>query len=49
MLFTKPKKKFWVNEVYEEREKYGEFHAVFPLLLKQPDKFCEYMITPVIF
>jgi len=44
LLLTKKKEKqFWVNDIFEEREKFGEFHTLFPKLLAQPIKFFEYM------
>jgi hypothetical protein len=34
--------KEWVNPIFAEREKCGEFHTLFPKLLEQPQKFYEY-------
>ena len=59
MLETSPLLKFfifeneremWVNQIYREREKYGEFYTLFPQLLKQPRKFFQYFrMTPATF
>jgi len=51
LLFSeKVKRQWWVNRIFEEREKYGEFHTLFPQLLKQPIKFFEYMrVSPETF
>lgn len=32
----------WINPIFEERDKSGEFHTLFPKLLEQPKKFFEY-------
>jgi len=32
----------WVNENFEEREKMGKFHTLFPRLLEQTCKFYDY-------
>jgi len=32
----------WVNPIFDEREKCGEFHTLFPMLLQQALKFFQY-------
>ena len=42
LLSLKDHRNVWVNPIYEEREKSGEFHTLFPKLLESPKKFYEY-------
>jgi len=50
LLLHEKKKKVWVNTIYEDRERFGKFHTLFPKLLEQPVKFYEYMrMTPKTF
>jgi hypothetical protein len=39
----------WVNPIFDEREKCGEFHTLFPMLLEQASKFFEYYINEINF
>jgi hypothetical protein len=32
----------WVNRIFDERERCGEFHTLFPMLLEQAPKFFQY-------
>jgi hypothetical protein len=32
----------WVNPIFDEREKCGEFHTLFPMLLEQASTFFQY-------
>lgn len=35
------------NEINQQRRMYGEYHTLWPVLRKNPDKFFEYMRMPV--
>ena len=39
----------WVNPIFDEREKCGEFHTLFPMLLEQASKFLEYYTKEINF
>jgi hypothetical protein len=39
----KKEKQFWVDDIFAEREKFGEFHTLFPKILVQSVKFFECM------
>jgi len=39
----------WVNPIFDEREKCGEFHTLFPMLLEQASKFFEYYTKEINF
>jgi len=39
----------WVNPIFDEREKCGEFHTLFPMLLEQASKFVEYYTKEINF
>jgi hypothetical protein len=41
LLFTR-QNDLLIKEIYEERQKFGEFHTVSIHLLKKEDTFCEY-------
>jgi len=38
-LLLEDERSDWVNPVFDEREKCGEFHTLFPVLLEQAQKF----------
>jgi len=38
-----------VNPIFDEREKCGEFHALFPMLLEQASNFFEYYTKEINF
>jgi hypothetical protein len=42
LLLLEDEKSDWVNPIFDEREKCGEFHTLFPMLLEQPQKFFQY-------
>lgn len=39
---SEPYREDWVNEYFVDREVAGEYHRIFPDLLRQPDKFFDY-------
>jgi len=41
-LLLQDGKDHWVNPIFADREKNGEFHTLFKELLKQPPKFFQY-------
>ena len=47
ILIFEEQKDMWVSEIFEGREKNGEFHTLFPQLLEQPCKFfCYFRMLP---
>ena len=44
ILLLEDERSDWVNPVFDEREKCGEFHTLFPKLLEQTLKFVQYFI-----
>ena len=42
VLLLEDERNDWVNPIFDEREKCGEFHALFPMLLEQASNFFEY-------
>jgi hypothetical protein len=42
ILLLENERSDWVNPFFDEREKCGEFHTLFPVLLEQESKFFEY-------
>src|SRR5215475_8927246 len=42
ILLLEDERSDWVNPIFYEREKCGEFHTLFPMLLEQASKFFEY-------
>jgi hypothetical protein len=42
ILLLEDERSDWVNPIFYEREKCGEFHTLFPMLLEQARKFFEY-------
>jgi hypothetical protein len=42
ILLLEEKRSDWVNPIFDEREKCGEFHTLFPILLEQALKFFQY-------
>jgi len=43
ILLLEDKRSDWVNPIFDEREKCGEFHTSFPVLLEQALKFFQYI------
>jgi hypothetical protein len=39
ILLLEDERSDWVNPIFEEREKCGEFHTLFPMLLEQALNF----------
>jgi hypothetical protein len=39
ILLLEDERSDWVNPLFDEREKCGEFHTLFPMLLEQALKF----------
>ena len=39
ILLLKDERNDWVNPIFDEREKCGEFHTLFPMLLEQAQTF----------
>ena len=39
ILLLEDERSDWVNAIFDEREKCGEFHTLFPMLLEQASKF----------
>jgi len=39
ILLLEDERSDWVNSIFEEREKCGEFHTLFPMLLEQAQTF----------
>jgi hypothetical protein len=42
ILLWEDERSDWVNPIFDEREKCGEFHTLFPMLLAQELKFFQY-------
>ena len=42
ILLLEDERSDWVNPIFDEREKCGEFHTLFPMLLEQALKFFQY-------
>jgi hypothetical protein len=42
ILLLEDERRDWVNPIFDEREKCGEFHTLFPMLLEQASKFFVY-------
>jgi hypothetical protein len=38
ILLLQDERSDWVNPIFDEREKCGEFHTLFPILLEQASK-----------
>jgi len=43
-LLLEDERNDWVNPIFDERQKCGEFHTLFPMLLEQAQKFFQYFI-----
>lgn len=43
LLLKRKKKRYYINNIYHSRKRFGEYHTLFPELLDQPEKFFEYM------
>lgn len=41
-LLFKKKKRYYINDIYQSRNRFGEYHTLFPQLLTQPEKFFQY-------
>jgi hypothetical protein len=39
ILLLENERSDWVNPIFDEREKCGEFHTLFPMLLEQASNF----------
>ena len=39
ILLLEDERSDWVNPIFDKREKCGEFHTLFPVLLEQASKF----------
>ena len=39
LLLLENERSDWVNQIFDEREKCGEFHTLFPMLLEQAQQF----------
>jgi len=39
ILLLEDERSDWVNPIFDKREKCGEFHTLFPMLLEQASKF----------
>jgi len=39
VLLSEDERSDWANPIFDEREKCGEFHTLFPMLLEQAQKF----------
>ena len=44
VLLLKDERSDWVNPIFDEKEKFGEFHTLFPMLLEQAQKIFQYFI-----
>ena len=44
LLLLEDERSDWVNPNFDEREKCGEFHTLFAMLLEQAQKFFQYFI-----
>ena len=42
LLLLEDERSDWVNQIFDEREKCGEFHTLFPMLLEQVQKCFHY-------
>jgi hypothetical protein len=42
ILISDDERSDWVNPIFDEREKCGEFHTLFPMLLEQALTFFQY-------
>jgi hypothetical protein len=42
ILLLEDERSDWVNPIFDEREKCGEFHTLFPKLLEQAQTFFQY-------
>jgi hypothetical protein len=49
ILLLEDERSDWVNPIFDEREKCGVFHALFPMLLEQASKFFEYYTKEINF
>jgi len=49
ILLLEDERSDWVNPIFDEREKCGEFHTLFPMLLEQASKFFEYCTKEISF
>jgi hypothetical protein len=42
VLLLEDERSYWVNRIFDEREKCGEFHTWIPMLLEQAQNFFQY-------
>ena len=42
VLLLEDERSDWVNQIFDEREKYGEFNYLFLILLEQAQQFFQY-------
>jgi len=49
ILLLEDERSDWFNPIFDEREKCGEFHTLFPVLLEQTSKFFEYYTKEINF
>ena len=49
ILLLEDERSDWINPIFDEREKCGEFHALFPVLLEQASNFFEYYTKEINF
>jgi len=45
VLLLEDERSDWVNPIFDEREKCGEFQTLFPMLLEQAQNFFQYFRT----
>ena len=48
-ILLEDEKSNWVNPIFDEGEKCGEFHTLFQMLLEQASKFFEYYTKEISF
>jgi len=49
ILLLEDERSDWVNPIFYERDKCGEFRTLFPVLLEQASKFFEYYTKEINF
>ena len=49
ILLLEDERSDWVNPIFYERDKCGEFRTLFPILLEQASKFFEYYTKEINF
>jgi hypothetical protein len=49
ILLLEDEKCDWVNPIFDKREKCGEIHTLFPMLLEQASTFLEYYTKEINF